>query len=256
MSTLSTILITRNEQDNLERCLQSVFWSNEIVIIDSGSTDRTKEIGLSYKARFFHEDWKGYTAQKNSATEKATCEWIFSIDADEELTPEAQRKIQEIVRANDKTIDGYFFRRKVFYLGKWITHGDWYPDYVLRLWRRGLGHFEGGRVHESVRLGDHKTEKLRVDILHYTYKDVEDQIRRMNTYAKLWAEDRHREGRKASLADLIFRPPWRFLRGLVFKLGLLDGWRGWQIAWYCAKETAMKYGLLLEMGRQKKKQRS
>ena len=245
MSTLSTILITRNEQDNLERCLTSVFWSNEIVIVDSGSTDRTRQIAISHNARFFAEDWKGYTAQKNSALEKASSEWVFSIDADEELTPEARKKIQEIVLANDKSVDGYYFRRKVFYLGQWITHGDWYPDYVLRLWRRSTGRFEGGRVHESVRVGGGKTGRLREEILHFTYKSVEDQKRRMETYARLWAEDRRREGARATALDLLFRPPWRFFRGLVLKQGFLDGRLGWLIAWQCAKETAMKYRLLL-----------
>ena len=245
MSTLTTILITRNEQENLERCLLSVFWSNEILIVDSGSTDRTREIALAYKARFYPEEWKGYTAQKNSALEKASTEWILSIDADEELTLETQRKIQEIVRTNDASIDGYFFRRKVFYLGQWITHGDWYPDNVLRLWRRGRGRFEGRQVHESVRVDGGKTMKLHEEILHYTYKDVADQERRMETYARLWAEDRRREGRRATVLDLLFRPPWRFFRGLVLKRGFLDGRLGWLIAWQCAKETAMKYRLLM-----------
>ena len=245
MSTLTTILITHNEQDNLERCLQSVFWSNEIVIVDSGSTDRTREIALSYKARFFPEEWKGYTAQKNSALEKAGGEWVLSIDADEELTPEAQRKIQEVVRADDRAVDGYYFRRKVFYMGRWITHGDWYPDYVLRLWRRGSGHFEGGRVHESVQIPEARTARLPQEILHYTYKDAEDQERRMRKYARLWAEDRRREGRRAMLTDLLVRPAWRFFRGLVLKRGFLDGFRGWRIAWCCARETAMKYWYLI-----------
>jgi glycosyltransferase involved in cell wall biosynthesis len=245
MSTLTTILITRNEQENLDRCLHSVFWSHEIVIVDSGSTDRTREIALSYKANFYPEPWKGYTAQKNSALEKASSEWILSIDADEDLPPETQQKIQEIVRENGRDVDGYFFRRKVFYLGRWITHGDWYPDHVLRLWRRGSGRFEGGRVHESVRIDGGCTVKLREEILHYTYKDVEDQKRRMETYAGLWVEDRLREGRRATVFDVLLRPPWRFFRGLVLKRGFLDGALGWRIAWYCAKETAMKYWLLL-----------
>jgi len=244
MSTLSVILITRNEQDNLDRCLTSVFWSNEIVVVDSGSTDGTRRIALSYNAKFFPEEWKGYTAQKNSALEKASSEWVLSIDADEELTPEAQKKIQEIVRENDRKIDGYYFRRKVFYLGQWITHGDWYPDYVLRLWRREKGRFEGGRVHESVRVDGGRTRKLREEILHYTYKSVEDQKNRMETYARLWAEDRRREGRRATALDILIRPVWRFFRGLVLKKGFLDGRLGWRIAWYCAQETAMKYRYL------------
>jgi glycosyltransferase involved in cell wall biosynthesis len=242
MSTLSTILITRNEKTNLDRCLRSVDWSDEIIVVDSGSTDGTREIALSHGAQFFHEDWKGYTEQKNSALGKATQEWVLSIDADEELTPQAQQKIKDILREDDRTIDGYYFRRKVFYLGKWITHGDWYPDNVLRLWRRGFGRFAGGQVHESVQVA--KTAKLREEILHYTYKDVEDQKRRMETYARLWAEDRKQEGCRATLADRLLRPPWRFFRGLLLKGGFLDGWRGVLIAWYCARETAMKYKYL------------
>ncbi len=246
MSSVSVILITKNEEEDLPRCLDSVHWADEIVVVDSGSTDKTAEIAQGRGARVFVETWKGYAAQKNSCLKKATREWVVSIDADEELTEEAQSDIRLLVQKNDPSVDGYAFRRKVFYLGKWITHGDWYPDYVLRLWRRGKGAFEGKRVHESVKV-EGKVRYLRSEILHYTYKDLEDQGVRMDKYAKLWAEDQFEKRRPFIWSDLYLRPPLRFLRGFVLKFGWLDGWRGLLIAWLCAKEVSWKYRRLREL---------
>jgi glycosyltransferase involved in cell wall biosynthesis len=247
MPRISAILITRNEEANLHRCLQSLPFAHEIIIIDSGSTDRTLEIAQACGARVFVEAWKGYTAQKNSALEKATGEWIVSLDADEEFTGEAVQEIQELLQQNiPDEVDGFSFRRKVLYLGKWITHGDWYPDNVVRLWRKGRGKFEGGRVHESL-VTQGKVKKLRSEILHYTYLNLEDQKRRMAKYSKLWALDQFDKGRPYRVLDHITRPPARFLRAILIKGGWLDGWRGWLIAWMCAREVAMKYGELREL---------
>ncbi|MBV9464450.1 MAG: glycosyltransferase family 2 protein [Verrucomicrobiae bacterium] len=248
MATLTTIIITRNEEANLERCLRGVDWSDEIIIVDSGSTDRTEEIARAHRARFFTERWKGYAEQKNSAMAKATSDWILSIDADEELPAETQATIRRIVAQQDEGISGYIFRRKVYYLGRWITHGDWYPDEILRLWKRGHGRFVGKRVHESV-LVEGPTRTLQDEILHYSYADLEDQTERSKKYARLWAEGEYERGRKPNVVDAWFRPAWRLARGFLLRAGFLDGWRGWLIAWNCARETHWKYRELSRLRR-------
>lgn len=248
MSGISVIIITKNEEASLPRCLASVTWANQIVVVDSGSTDRTCEIASAHHADVFIENWKGYTRQKNSAIEKVTEDWILSLDADEEFTPEAQKDILRLVRENDPTVEAYSFRRKVLYLGKWIKHGDWYPDDVVRLWRRGKGVFEGGRVHESVKVNG-RVQRCESEILHYTYKDLDDQRRRMEKYSALWAQDQFDRGRQFHLWDLCLRPPMRFIRAILLKSGWLDGWRGWMIAWMCSREVWMKYSKLKDLHR-------
>ncbi|MDD2707716.1 MAG: glycosyltransferase family 2 protein [Verrucomicrobiae bacterium] len=245
---LSIVIITKNEEHDLARCLESVRWADEIVVVDSGSTDRTMEIAAGFGARFFAENWKGYTAQKNSAVEKAKGDWLLSIDADEALDENAIREVRRVVELNDPQVMGYALRRKVFYQGRWITHGDWYPDYVIRLWRRGKGRFAGRRVHESVAV-DGKVQRLCCDILHYTYKDLDDQLQRMTKYARLWAEDQFEKERRPHVWDQWLRPAARFLRAIFIKFGWLDGWRGWLIAWLCSKEVFWKYRQLNEMWR-------
>jgi len=248
MSKLSAIIITKNEEERLLRCLNSVRFAEQIIVVDSGSTDRTAAIARTCGAEVFGEDWKGYTAQKNSALEKAGGDWVLSIDADEEFSEKAQMEIQRILREDDREVQAYAFRRKVFYLGKWIYHGDWYPDYVVRLWRRGSGKFDGGRVHEFVRVNG-VVKHLESEILHYTYKDLGDQNERIQKYAKLWALDQFEAKRASFLSDLWLRPPWRFLRAIVLKAGWLDGWRGWLIAWMCAREVLLKYRNLRDLQR-------
>ena len=249
MPQISAILITKDEEENLPRCLESIKWANQIVILDSGSTDRTLEIAKKYKAEIFIENWKGYTNQKNSALAKAKGDWVVSLDADEEFSSQTQNDIREAIHKNDPAIQGYAFRRKVFYLGKWICHGDWYPDYVVRLWRRDSGKFEGGRVHESVKING-TVQYLQSEILHYTYRSLADQKARMEKYAELWAQDQFDQKRSFRRIDLLFRPPARFFRGLILKGGWLDGWRGFLIARMCAKEVWMKYRNLQRLWQQ------
>jgi hypothetical protein len=249
MPRLSVIIITRNEEQDLPRCLRSVQWADQIVVVDSHSTDRTVEIAREQGAEVYVEDWKGYTDQKNSALDKATGDWVFSIDADEELSERARMDIRVLLAQDNGVTHGYAFRRKVFYLGKWIHHGDWYPDYVTRLWRRGKGRFAGRRVHESV-VVDGRVESRACDILHYTYRDLDDQKARIQKYARLWADDQFEKGRRVSWLDVLVRPIARFLRALVLKNGWCDGWRGWLIAWLSAGEVLLKYQHLLALQRE------
>ena len=247
-SSISAIIIARNEEENLSRCLQSLKWVDQIVVVDSGSTDRTVEIAKAHGAEIFVEEWKGYAIQKNSALQKARGDWVLSLDADEELSAEAQDEIRDIIRKDDSLMQAYALRRKVHYLGKWIRHGDWYPDHVVRLWRRSAGKFEGGRVHESLRIQG-AVRCLRSEILHYSYRNVEDQKARIRKYAELWAQDRFEGKQPFRWLDLCLRPPLRFLRAILLKSGWLDGWRGWLIAWLCAQEVYRKYRNLRELER-------
>jgi len=248
MPRISAIIIAKNEELDLSRCLTSLKWVDQIIVLDSGSTDRTVEIARQHGAEVHVEEWKGYPEQKNSALAKTTGDWVVSLDADEEFSKKAQEDVRRLVKEDDSSVQGYAFRRKVFYLGRWICHGDWYPDHVVRLWRRGHGKFEGRRVHESVRV-DGAVKELNSEILHYTYRDLNDQKARMRTYARLWAEDQFEKKRPFQWFDLAFRPPARFARGLILKCGFLDGWRGWLIAWMNAIEVRMKYRNLRDMWR-------
>src|ERR1700742_4301932 len=147
--TLSVAIITRNEEANLERTLGTVAWADEIVVVDSGSHDRTEEIARSFRSRFFLEEWKGFAAQKNSALEKCTCDWILSLDADESLSPEASQEIRHLLDS-DPPLDGYTLPRRNLFLDRWMRHGGFYPDRKLRLFRRGVAEFEARPVHETL----------------------------------------------------------------------------------------------------------
>jgi glycosyltransferase involved in cell wall biosynthesis len=252
MPRVSAIVITLNEEENLPRCLDSLRWADEIVVVDSGSADRTVEIATERGARVFTEEWKGYTAQKNSALEKARGSWVVSLDADEEFSPEARADLRRLLAEDDPNVQAYAFRRKVRFLGKWITHGDWYPDYVVRAWRRHAGRFEGGHVHESVRVKG-SVKYLRSEILHHSFKDRADHLARARKYAGLWARNQFEKGRPSIWSDRWFRPPLRFFRAFVVKAGWLDGWRGAWIAWVSAREVAWKYARLGELWREKGK---
>ncbi len=243
MPQISAILITRNEEERLARCLESLRFADQIVVVDSGSTDATVAIAKSKGAEVFVEEWKGYTVQKNSALDKATGAWVVSLDGDEEFSAEAQADIRRLVARDDPETQGYAFRRKVFYLGRWIRHGDWYPDNVVRLWRRHAGRFEGGHVHESLQVKG-RVKYLRSEILHYTYRDFADHRERARHYALLWARTQFERRRPFIWSDPCLRPPLRFLRAIVLKAGWLDGWRGLLIAGMSAWEVWLKYRAL------------
>ena len=248
---ISACLIVCNEEKNLPRCLASIVpVVDEIVVIDSGSTDSTVALAQSFGARVITQSWLGYVGQKNFALDQASHPWVLSIDADEELSPEFAAAITKL--RNDPAADapgapnGYTVSRLVFYRGKWIRHGDWYPDRLVRLFRCADARFTGGRVHEKLEIaGEHPI--LPGDIFHYTYTDADDRARRCANYARLWAltafeKKRHTwPGIGASHAAL------RFVRGFIFKGGFLDGVVGFDIAWGNAREVWLKYHLLREM---------
>ena len=248
---ISACLIVFNEEKNLARCLASVSQVvDEIVVIDSGSTDGTVELAKSLGARVMAQPWLGYVGQKNFALGQASHSWVLSIDADEELSTELLASITRV--RNERAADGagepngYTVSRLVFYGGNWIRHGDWYPDRLVRLFRRTEARFTGGRVHEKLEIaGDHPL--LSGDLHHYTYVDPADRTARSATYAALWAQTALEKNKRTWPGIGSVHAAVRFLRGYFLKQGYLDGPAGWDVAVGNAREVWLKYHLLREM---------
>jgi glycosyltransferase involved in cell wall biosynthesis len=245
MPKVSTVVITQNEEENLDRCLSSVApFSDEIVVVDSGSTDRTCEIARRYTKRVIHQDWLGYGRQKQFALEQAGNEWVFSIDADEEVLPELRAEIEAL----DFEKPGYFLPRRVWYLNRWILHGGWYPGYVLRLFRKDMAHFSDEILHERVEL-DGSAGHLRNPLAHYSYRDIGDHVAKINQFTSLAARQMQDRGRRAGATQLVLSPLFEFFRMYVLKRGFLDGSPGLVIAALHAHYVFLKYAKLWEMQR-------
>lgn len=236
--TISAIIITKNEADNIVDCLESVSWVNEIIIIDSNSTDETVDICHRYTDKVFEMDWPGFGPQKNRALEKATGDWIFSIDADERISSELQQEISAAIQSRE--FDAYLIPRKSSYCGKFIKHGGWSPDYVLRLFRKESAKFSDDIVHEKI-IGAGKTDKLTNPIIHYTFRDFEKILDTINRYSTSGATIRYDRGQNTSLLTAIIRGFWTFFRTYFLKLGFLDGAEGFMLAVSNAEGTYYKY---------------
>jgi glycosyltransferase involved in cell wall biosynthesis len=256
---ISACVITLNEERNLPRCLASVApLVDEILVVDSGSGDSTLDIAAKFGARVVHQDWLGYVGQKNFALAQATYAWVLSIDADEEISPELAGSIMRLKAdaASGSTgspgdgPNGYRFSRLVFYRKKWIRHGDWYPDRLVRLFRRAEARFSGGRVHEKLELpGEHPI--LPGHLHHFTYENASDRAARCARYAMLWAESAHEQHRAARAWTGPLHALARFGKGFVLKRGFLDGAIGWDIAAGNAREVWLKYQLLEQLNRER-----
>lgn len=243
---ISTVVITLNEADNIARCLKSVAsFSDEVIVVDSGSTDDTTEIARRMGVTVVHNDWPGYGAQKRVAVDNATHNWIFSIDADEEISASLAREIATL----DFALAGYEVPRAVHYMGRWIRHGIWYPGYVLRLFRKDQGGFTDDTVHESVRVSG-KTGRLRGDILHYSYRDVHHHLEKMNEFTSLSAQQMFDTRRRARISQLAVQPALEFLRAYLAKGGFRDGYPGLVIALFHAYYVFLKYAKLRELSMQ------
>ncbi len=245
MEPISATLITCNEERNIAGALQSLSWADEIVVVDSGSSDATLEICRRFTDRIFHRDWTGYVDQKNYAVEKARNEWIFSLDADERPSP---RLVEEIKRLDGKepARPGYKIPRIAFFMGRWIRHGDWYPDYQLRLFNKRFGRWDGGRVHESVKTSGNPAF-LKSEILHYTYRNLSEYLHRLEIYSTLAALDYQQRGKRTGLLKLIANPLASFAKGYLLKRGFLDGTAGFMVAVMGAVSVFFKYAKLYEL---------
>lgn len=249
MEPISATLITHNEEINIEDALRSLFWADEIVVVDCGSTDATVEICRRYTDRVFTRPWTGYVDQKNHAMERAAHDWIFSLDADERVDPALAQEIKTL-RQSGFGHPGYRIPRVAFFLGRWIRHGDWYPDFQLRLFDRRCGRWQGGRVHESVRV-DGNPGRLNGEIRHYTYRSLSDYLRRLETYSTLASQDSFGRGKKASIFKVLANPPAAFVKAYLLKRGFLDGAPGVIVAVMGAVSVFFKYAKLYELQRKK-----
>jgi glycosyltransferase involved in cell wall biosynthesis len=246
---LSAFIITLNEAENIERCLHSLQGLvDEIVVVDSGSDDGTREIAVALGAKVLQLPWQGFVGQKNFALQQCTHDWVFSIDADEEVSPQLRAEIetlkpQLVVRSEKQNLVAYAVPRRVWYRGRWIRHGDWNPDYVTRLFLRARGQFAGGEVHELVQI-EGKTQRLQGLLWHYTYRDEADHLERLEKYSTLWARSKFRDGKRAGVLSPYVRSAVRWVRALLLKRGFLDGHLGWRIAQLSAREVFLKYSKL------------
>jgi glycosyltransferase involved in cell wall biosynthesis len=245
MHPISAALITYNEELNIAEALQSLSWADEIVVVDSGSKDATLDICRRYTDRILHRDWTGYVDQKNFAVEQAKNDWIFSLDADERPSPELCAEIRELSEKGFSK-SGYNIPRVAFFMGRWIRHGDWYPDYQLRLFDRRHGKWKGGRVHESVKISE-KPGLLNGEIYHFTYRSFSDYLGRLETYSSLAALDYQQQGKSATPLKLLGNPIAAFIKSYLLKRGFLDGMPGFVVAVMGVVSVFFKYAKLYEL---------
>jgi len=248
---ISACLTVGNEENNIRRCLKSLSWVDEIVVVDSFSKDKTFEISKEYTTRVYQHEWLGYVGQKQLIKKMATHPWILFVDADEEVSPELRDQIlQEFESGNNRKFVGYEFPRKVFFLGTWITHGEWWPDIGMRLFRKDKGVCTGKEPHDQV-IVNGPIKRLSGCLHHYTYDDLSDQIMTLNRFSTIASATLRNDGRKFSTIDLLFRPFFRFIKGYIFKRGFLDGHRGLVIALMSAIGVFYKYAKLWELSLKK-----
>jgi glycosyltransferase involved in cell wall biosynthesis len=235
--TLSVIIITKNEAPVIRRCLESIRWADEIIVLDSGSTDDTVAICKEYTEQVYPTDWPGYGPQKNRALAKASGQWVLSLDADEWIPAALQIEIQSVISHPQPSLDGFFISRKTQYLGQWMRYGDLAKDRVLRLFRRDQAHFKPYIVHESVQVYSGKVGQLTQPLCHESYPNIEKVLDRLNAYTTLSASQRLQQGKKSTVTKALFNAGWAFFRTYLWRLGFLDGKIGFIFA-ICSAENS------------------
>jgi glycosyltransferase involved in cell wall biosynthesis len=235
---LSVIIITKNEAANIRACLESVAWADEIIVVDSGSTDDTVAIAREFTPQVYVHDWPGFGAQKNRALDYATNEWVFSIDADERVTPELRAEMEAAI--DKPQAEAYEMPRLSSFCGRFMRHSGWYPDYVLRLFRRGKGRFSDALVHESVQMQG-STAQLRQPLLHYSYRDLDDVLSKLNSYSGAASAMLQRRGKRGSLTQAVLHGMWAFIRTYFLRAGFLDGREGFMLAVMNAENSYYRY---------------
>lgn len=251
---ITATIISFNEESNIRAACESVAWADEILVIDSNSTDATREIATGMGATVISNPWPGFAAQKQLAVDRASNEWIFSLDADERVSDELQTSIKDLDQKS--TADGYRIARRTFYQNRWIRGGGWYPDWQLRLFKKSLGNWKQRHIHESVEMNPGaKVATLSGDLLHYTVHDATQHHRMIGErYAPLAARQMFEEGRRTSGFSVAMAGPAAFVRSLLLKGGFRDGLAGITIANFAAHHAFLKHLLLWEMQHGKKKE--
>lgn len=244
---ISACITAGNEEKNIRRCLESVTWADEIIVVDSFSTDKTAEICREYTELVYEHRWLGYIGQKNLIKDLASVPWILFVDADEEISVELRDEIlNEFETGSSMDFAGYEFPRMVRYLGKWIKHGDWYPDIKLRLFRKDHGKCGGREPHDRTTV-DGPVKRLKGHLYHYTYTSISDHLSTLNKFSGITAEGQYEEGEPFRLYNLIFRPFFRFIRGYFLKRGFMDGLQGLIIALTVSYAVFIKCAKLWEL---------
>ena len=248
--SLSVILITKNEEANLKDCLESVSFADEIIVVDSQSSDKTQEIARSFDAKLeITSDWPGFGPQKNRALNLATQDWVLSIDADERVTPELKQEILTAI-ASPNVADCYAIPRSSWYCGRFMKHSGWYPDYVDRLFKRGSAKFSDHLVHERL-LPTGSSGKLNNHFLHYSYRDFSQVLKKVDVYSSAAAQQAFKQGKKGGLGEALIHGFWAFFRTYVLRRGFLDGKHGLALAISNAATSYYKYLKLWQLQNKK-----
>ena len=246
---MSACIIAFNEEDRIADCIRSLAWCDEVLVVDSHSTDRTREVAADCGARVIERDWPGHVAQKEFTIRAAQHDWVLCIDADERVSPALRAEILALRDAGFPGAAGWKMPRMSCYLGRWIRHGTWYPDLCLRLFDRRRGRWGGHDPHDRVEL-DSPPRRLAGDLLHYPYRSFAEHLRTIDNYTTIMARGLRERGRRARTSDLVLRPAVRFFRFYALKGGFLEGWRGLLLAYLAAYYVRLKYAKLLVMERE------
>jgi len=247
---LSCCIIAMDEEDRIEACLDSVAFCDEIVLVDSHSSDRTRALAAARGARVIERDWPGHVAQKEFTVRQATHDWVLCVDADERVSPALRAEIEALREQGFPGHAGWRCPRLVNYLGSWVRHGTWYPDLQLRLFDRRRGRWGGHDPHDRVELdGGASAGRLRGDLFHHPYRSFGDHLATIEQYTSIMAKGMQQRGRRAGLGDLVVRPWVRFARFYLLKRGFLLGWRGLVLAFLAAHYVRLKYMKLLVLQR-------
>jgi glycosyltransferase involved in cell wall biosynthesis len=249
MTALAVTVITKNEENFIRTCLESVVWADEIIIVDSGSTDGTVEICREYTDKIMLTDWPGFGPQKNRALAMATSEWVLSLDADEHVSPELKQEILSAISAPEDYV-AFDLPRRSSYCGRRIRHSGWWPDYVTRLFRRGSARFSDDLVHERLIVDGH-IGRLREPLIHVAFENLENVLGTMNRYSTMGARMMHNRAKKATMATAILHGFWSFFHTYVVRAGFLDGREGFMLAVSNAEGTYYKYLKLLLLAERK-----
>jgi (heptosyl)LPS beta-1,4-glucosyltransferase len=244
MTPVSVIVITKNEEHNIEACLESVRWADDIIVVDAESRDRTAEIARRYTEKVFIKPWMGFAAAKKFAMEQTKNNWILWLDADERVLPELADEIQTLVPTNPSHA-ALTVARRAYFLGRWIKHSGWYPGRVARLFHKERARFNSAAVHEGLDF-EGSVGELRNDLLHYTDPNIYHYFAKYNRYTTLAANELSEKGKTGHLSDMLIRPAWLFFRMYFFRLGFLDGIQGLLLAIFSSSYVFTKYAKLRE----------
>lgn len=246
---ISAVIITKNEELNISRCIASLTWADQVLVYDSGSTDKTIEIAKNMGAKVIEASWEGFGPTKRKASESADYDWILSVDADEAVPAALQKEIRDVINQSADDI-AYKIPRISFYLDRWIKHGGWYPDYQIRLFNRKKSGWNKEPIHEKVEAS--KIQALKNPMEHYVFKNIAHQVETNNRYSGLQADKMRKDGKKFSYFHFMTKPYVKFIECYIFKLGFLDGWAGYLIARNAAYSVLLKWVKLKEIESQKK----